>query len=358
MLQNKLVTLATERSNPCVTISMKTHRTHPDNAKDVIRLKNLLTEAKDRVINEFGKRDVNVLLQKIDNLDTEINPNYNLDSLHIFISNSTKKIVRSPLQTQNNGVHISSSFAIKPLIKLVNQTQEYYILLLSQSGVKLLHATNDTITEEIKNDDFPFLENHNYLTDKEKLSDGKQVDNMVREYFNVVDKAMLKVYNSNELNCVVIATEDNYSRLLQVADKPSIYYGYSNINYNDTSNKTIGTQAWSVMKEVRNKTIKNAVDEMGEAAGQEKAISSLPEIFRAVKEGRGDLLIIDKDYHQPVKMRTELTFDLIKDVTKTDAIDDIVSEIAWEVMTKEGRVLFADKKDLKSLGDITLKVRY
>jgi hypothetical protein len=64
-LKEQLQKLATENNNPCVTISLNTHRTHPDNIQDEILLKNLLKEAEERVINEFGKRPVAKLLEKI-----------------------------------------------------------------------------------------------------------------------------------------------------------------------------------------------------------------------------------------------------------------------------------------------------
>ncbi len=358
MKQENLIRLATERSSPCVTISMNTHRTHPDNAKDIIGFKNLLTEARSRVVKEYGKRNVSDLLEKIDNLDYEIDNNHNLVSLHVFISNTTKEIIRTTLPSPKDTVHVSNSFAIKPLIKVLNQTVEYFILLLSQSGVKLLHTINDSISKEITNDDFPFAQNPHYIIDKNKLSDGKQVDNMVREFFNQVDKAMMKVYNSTGLNCIVICTEDNYSRLIQVADKPSIYYGYSNINYNDSSDRSLAVQAWHIVKEIHHKNIEDAIVEMQEAAGQGKVITNLSDIFRATKEGRGDLLITHNDYHQAVKMTGEFTFELAKDNTQAEVIDDIISEIAWEVITKNGRAIFVDQEDIKTLGDISLKIRY
>ena len=62
MRNNYLEKIAAERSNPCVTISLRTHRTHPENAQDIVVLKNLLSEARKRVVNEFGKRDVSNLL--------------------------------------------------------------------------------------------------------------------------------------------------------------------------------------------------------------------------------------------------------------------------------------------------------
>ncbi|MDQ2719340.1 MAG: hypothetical protein M3Z26_06200 [Bacteroidota bacterium] len=148
-MKNTLANIASEKNNHCVTISLNTHRTHPDNIPDVIQLKKLLNEAEERVIAEFGKRPVKELLGKIETVVNEIDSNYNLDSLHIFLSNDTNEIIKSPWPIQENTVHISGTFSIKPLIKQFNRTENYLILLLSQSRVKLLHAINDVSDVEL-----------------------------------------------------------------------------------------------------------------------------------------------------------------------------------------------------------------
>ncbi|HAQ21420.1 MAG TPA: hypothetical protein DCR40_19650 [Prolixibacteraceae bacterium] len=51
MQKDKLEELASERSYPCVTISMNTHRTFPNNQKDVIEFQKLLKEAHEHVVN-------------------------------------------------------------------------------------------------------------------------------------------------------------------------------------------------------------------------------------------------------------------------------------------------------------------
>ncbi len=364
MKRERLEKLAAEKSSPCVTISMNTHRTSPDNLEDIVGLKNLLNEAHKRVVNEYDKRPVAELLEKIDilgendNLEKEIDVNYNLESLHIFLSNSTKEIIRSSWPTLHNTVHVSGNFAVKPLIKDFNRTVDYLILVLSQSGVPLFHAINDGIADEIKNDDFPFAKNPHILTDKDKTSDGKKVDNMVREFFNKIDKAVVRVHNKTDMKCVVICTEDNYSRLMQVADMPSIYLGRASINYNNTATHTIAMDAWQIVKEFQKQTRTLAIEEMQEAAGQGKVITDLPEIVKAVKEGRGDLLIIHDDYHQSIVMNGEYSFDLVNDVTLPGVIDDISSDIAWEVISKKGRAMFTSQEEFNSLGNIALKVRY
>ena len=53
--KEQLQQIAIEKNTPCVTIALNTHSTHPDNEQDEILLKNLLKEAEERVINEFGQ---------------------------------------------------------------------------------------------------------------------------------------------------------------------------------------------------------------------------------------------------------------------------------------------------------------
>ncbi|MNY72054.1 hypothetical protein D3C86_2105230 [compost metagenome] len=57
-------------------------------------------------------------------------------------------------------------------------------------------------------------------------------------------------------------------------------------------------------------------------------------------------------------MTNERTFDLVDHANQEDAIDDIVSNIAWEVLSKKGRVVFTTQADLADLGEIALQVRY
>ena len=358
MQKNKLEKLASERSHPCITISMNTHRTGTNDVRDANELKKLLAEAHEHVVNEFGQHEVTNLLEKIDNLDQEIDLNYNLDSLHIFLSDSTREIVKSSWPTLKNTVSVAECFVIKPLIKDFNRLEEYLILVLSQFDVRLLHAINDNITEEIKNDDFIFSKNPYFLTESDKSGESKHIDNVTREFFNQIDKALVKLHYKTEMNVVVICTENNWSRLMQVADKPSIYLGNININYNDTANHSIASEAWQIVVALQEEGRSKAIQEMKEAAGHGKVITDLQDIFLAVKAGRGDLLITHDDYHQSVKMTGQDSFCLADDVTLPGVIDDITSEIAWEVISKKGRAIFTNQEQFKSIGNIALKVRY
>mgnify|MGYP007068770328 CR=1 FL=1 len=350
--------LALENSNPCVTISLNTHRTKPDNKRDRILLKNLCKQAENRLVAEFGKKPIAPLLEKLDKISDEIDISLNLDSLHIFLSNKTKEIIKLSWPSKANTVHIADSFALRPLIYALNRTEEYLILLLSQSGVNLYKALNDTITDEVINDNFPFSQSIYFHTDPLKISDPKANDNMVREFLNKVDKAIVKVNNQTGLYCIVICTEDNFSRLIQVADNPELYFGFVNINYNNTAKHFISGQAWEFVKRLQRERTSEAIKELKHAVAKGHVYTDLQEIYRAAKEGRGDLLITHQDFYQAVRMKDEFSFELIQDFTLPDVIDDLTSNIAWEIISKNGRDLFTEDDDLKELGNIVLKVRY
>lgn len=358
MLHEEIEQLAAKNTNPCVSISLNTHRTFPDCQKDSILLKNLAKEAETRLLAEHAKREIQPLLDRIAALGETIDERRNLDSLHIFLSNDTEKVFRSPWPTVENDVKISNSFALKPLVKDLNRTEDYFILLMSQSGVHLFNAVNDFITDEVKNDDFPVSENQMYMTDGITRSDSKASDDLVREYLNRVDKSVVRAHNTCGKNCVVICTEDNYSRLMQVADKPSVYYGYAPINYNDTSVHSIAPQAWKILTDIHRKRRGAAIEELREAVGQGKVLTDLREIYKAAIEGRADLLIAHTDFTQPVRMGSNGDFDLVDDRKAPGVVDDITSDIVREVLSRKGRAVFTAQDELKAVGKIALKVRY
>ncbi|MGV8963235.1 MAG: hypothetical protein ACOH2V_07630 [Candidatus Saccharimonadaceae bacterium] len=357
-LKETLQQLGAEKSNPCVSISLNTHRSRPQNAQDKILLKNLLKEAEERVTKEYDKKKVEKLLKKLSTIKDEIDISSNLDSLHIFLSNDTQEIVKSPWVASHNRVNISSQFAIRPLIKAYNRSEPYLIMVLSQNEVRLYEAVNDTIIEEIKSDDFPFTDNVPNTLYPEKLGDAKYVDDLVRSFFNKIDKAFVKVHKDTDLKCVVVTTENNYSMLMQVADKPEAYHGYVSVNYNKETPHQVAKETWKMIEGLQSKRRTKDIAEVKEAISQGNVITDLQEIYRAAMDGRGKLLVVHQDYKQSVVMTDDINFKLVEDVSTPGAIDDITSKIAWEVISKKGRVIFTEQEELNDLGKIVLKTRY
>lgn len=343
MHRDKLEKLVSERSDPCVTISMKTHRTTSNKRNDIIELQKLIREAHELVAGKFGQHAVSNLLEKIEHLEDEIDLNYSLNSLHIFLSETTKEIVKTPWPILKNTVSVSQIFAIKPMIRELNQHEEYLLLVLSETEVRLLQAINNTISGKIKSDDFPFVKNPYFLARPDKLSDVRQYGNPVHEFFRQIDKALVVIYNNTYMPVVVICTEIIWNQLLQVTDNPSIYLGNINLNFKTKANHSLISEAWKIVIKIQEDARALAIKEMKEAAAYGKVVTDLLDIYLAVKAGRGDLLITQDDYNQSIL---------------PGVIDYTTRDVAWEVIRKNGRAIFTNQEEFKSIGNIALKVRY
>jgi hypothetical protein len=66
--RSDLLQLQAINEYPSVSILAPTHRTSPDNKQDPIRVKNLVTEAKNRLLSEFSAREMEPLFTKLDGL--------------------------------------------------------------------------------------------------------------------------------------------------------------------------------------------------------------------------------------------------------------------------------------------------
>lgn len=347
-LTDKLTRLASAKGDICVTISLNTHRTRPGYGFDKVMLRILSTEAKETVTAKYGKRRSAKVLDRLSRVEDEIDVSRNLESLHIFISDNLTEIVRLAWQTVENRVVVGDSFDIRTLIKAAVRTEHYLIMVLSQGRVNLYEAANDAITGEIKEYWFPFEIKSLHGLNSKRKSDSKLVDDHLREYFNTIDKSLLKICRQRDMRCVVISTEDNYAKLLQVADDPRIYMGWAAIDYNNTKEHQLATQAWVVVQMIQEQRRTEAVAEMKEAVGMANVLTDLTEIYHAASEGRGELLIVREDLSLPVQ----------SEEGKDAGVVDVISHIACQMLANDGRVIFTRQEELLQFGNIALKTRY
>ncbi len=357
-IKKQVATLANESNNPCITISFNTHRSAPENHQDEIQIKNLVREAEERVLQEFSKRDIQEILDRLHQLPKEMDLSKNLDSINIYLSKDTFEVIRTTWPVIHEGVFIDNTFAIRPLIKAMNRNEEYYILYLTQKGIHLYLALNDTIIKEITDEHFPYTERK---VTAAFMSNSGNTDHTAKkkEFFNQVDKAVQHAVAETDLPIVVIATEDNYNNYLSVADHPQIYTGNVSIEFNAPNLQLeIINGAWNFIKDLQYTRRTDCIEEMKEAISQGNVLTDLQEIYQAAIDGRGDLLIVHQDFQQAVRMIDDRTFDLVNDPNEVGTVDDITSNIAWEIISKKGRAIFTQQDEIKDLGTIVLKTRY
>ena len=357
IIQEKIAYLASIQAEPCVSISFNTHRTRPDSDKDRIVLKNLIKTAEDRLKKQYDKKIAERLIKQIADLTKDINYTESFDSMHIYVSSETQNIIKTTWSTFEDRVHIADKFDLRPLIKAYNRSKSYLILYLRKDGANLYEAMNDAVIDEVRENNFPFTENPHYIKEPLQRGDALHVDKLQKEFINKIDKALVKTVLESGLYCIVVCTDEVYGLLKQVADRPEFYAGQISINSNEFKETQIAKQTWEIIEGRIKQNQMDAIKEMADAVSKAHVLTDLASIYHAAKNGRGDLLIVHDKFSQPVVINDDGSLDTIMKSEASESEDDIVNVIAWEVLSKGGRVYFTEKGGEKAQ-KIALKVRY
>lgn len=343
------------KESPAVTIYMNTNRSFPENNKDSINLKNLITKVGKRIQMEYGQSESALIIRKLKEFATDIDHKYNLDSLIIFVSPDFLEFIRLPLIVRDN-VFIADKFSTKVLLRCLLQTRSYYVFCLSRKVVRLIEAINDGVVSEINDSNFP-IENKSYLeSDDIKKAWANVYDNHAKEFFNKADK-LFNDYNKDKKPLLLAGDVRNISYYKEIADNKNIIIGHIEGNYDETKAHEIVKQAFGVVVNNVFQEQEKALKELDAAKKEQKLLTDIHDIYTAAKEGRGLKLFVEKNYVQPAKIENGNI--ILKDnPSGPEIIDDVINEIIEFIVDKNGEVLFLDVNKLMSYNKIALVTRY
>ncbi|WP_314063832.1 hypothetical protein [uncultured Vagococcus sp.] len=346
-------------SDPSVTISLSTDSHNLKNQKHTIVLKNLIKEAEDRLLELYDKRVVWAVIDNLKALETELSHQPTEDSLILFASETYKKAVKLPVTIEKDGVKIDDKFVTRNLIRSIKQTEHYYVLTLSQDEMRVLEFFNDQFVKEIKNEELPFINDTLYTTDPTQNSIGAVRNNYIREFFNRGDKAFSKIYSQNPLPVVLAGVERNIEFYREVANQDEWIIGsvHGNFDSRNTTNPEIAKAAYPVITAYVADQVKQSLAELEQAENENKLVNELSNIYRAVTDGRGKKLYVEKDFFQSATVEDN-SLILKEDVTGAEIVDDIVNEIIHTVVAYGGEVIFVPTGYLSNYHHIALIVRY
>ena len=142
-----LLALIAVQAKSCLSLYMCTDRIGADTQQNPIRLKNLLREAEERLVG-FGLRapDACEMLQPAYDLLRQSDFWRHMgDGLALFLSRDFFRTYRVPLSFDELIV-ANKRFYVKPLLPLLAGDGRFYVLALSQGGVRLYRGTRDSVT--------------------------------------------------------------------------------------------------------------------------------------------------------------------------------------------------------------------
>jgi hypothetical protein len=342
---------------PALSILLPTHRAFPENKQDPIQVKNLVDEAKERLGAEFSQRDLEPLLKNLETLVSEIDYPHTLDGLALYVSHDFAKLYYLPFSVPARVV-IDQTFATRDLVYGMHRALRYWVLLLSQASTRLLAGTGETL-EEISDRNFSMeMTGPGGTTALPFDSDSSYLDDRHRRFFQQVDSAFTEYAGGEELPIVVGGVVRQISFFQEVSQFTSSIVGTISGNFDKATVSELSPQMWEIMQSVREEKRAAAMQELDEAMSAQKVVFTIEEAWRMAQEGRGKLLLFEKNYHVPAIVTDDGKLEIVDQVGGTDVMDDAVDEVIERVLAMGGNVAIVDDGALADHQHIALILRY
>ncbi len=337
--------LSKVKGGTCVTIILNTHRTTPDNQKDPINLKNLISETTKRLENEYDAKTAKTYTEKLNELAESIDLYQNDHGLMLFVNEDIAEYLRIPTHPEQR-IIIDDTFATRSIVRAIKKDTDYYVLSLASGKAKILLASSEDVKEEIRDEGFP-------------IKDEQLYNVSIDEFFNRVDKAVNKVRVKNPHQVVILSDENNFHQYMKLADNPNIVMGHITLKNYDEKPANLVKEIWPAIRELTVVRNRERISELEKAVSAGTCITDINEIWTATQEGRGRTIFVEEGYYQSAKNVNGQLIPIANDeiVSKED-IDDVVDEMIEFTLKFGGDVVFLDRGSLKDFEKLALVTRY
>lgn len=372
LLSNDIQMLLHEKSEICISIIMPTQRLSPGRRTDPVELYNIMQDVKSNLLNKYDNAIILPLMLAMDEMYEQIDFMHNAAGIGLFVSAQVKKLISFFFPVRER-VTIAQSFDIRDLLYESYYTTPYVVLLLSRKETKLFNGRLNSLTE-ITDMHFPQKnevkyeysrhtrgnsnEGHSFVKEIEK--DKSVMEEIrIKNFFRETDK-LLNNYPNNGTHLIVTGENKDLSYFRQVTTHEENIACNIPGNYTIYNEHELGALTWKAMKLFQDNNKEKLVSDFEEKAGQGLGLSGLDNIWKAVQEGRGYKLFVEKDYSTPGYLPNNDAYDLLMHEPKElhRILPDAVNSIIDLVLEKNGEVIVVGNDVLRDHRRIALITRY
>ncbi len=315
MTRDDIEALLVERQAPCVSIFMPTHRGGAE--ADPIRWRVQVDKA-EKLLSARGMRTPaakELLAPARQLLEDATFWNNQGDGLACFLSSRFLRLYRLP-RTFADLVVVGKRFQITPLLSLFTGAR-FYVLALSQNGVRLLQGTPQTVSEvDLKgvprnlaeallahDSDEPLtfhsrpvggigswgaiFSGHGVGIDDEK-------DDLLR-YFQKIDRGLHPILRQERAPLVLAAVPYFIPIYRKASAYPHLVERAIEGNPDHLSSQELHDRAWSLVRPAFQEGQYRAIAQYQQLAGTGRTASRLDEILSAASEGQVETLLLAQD---------------------------------------------------------------
>jgi hypothetical protein len=348
---------------PCVSIFTPTHRRRPLSDHDPIRLRNLLRDARYRV-SEAGFDDVaQALMDPLAELAGSWKSAPRRDGLALFRSSDLLAQYTLPAPVPERLV-VADTFHVRPLLRLLQANQRYYVLALSQKQVRLFEGTPFSLDpvelEELPRSlhdalgsehDAAFLNVRTAGRGSESAifhghgdaEEAREAD--LRRYFRRVDAAIWKLLRREQTPLFLAGVARHATAFRELCRYPFVADHGVEGNVDDVEAGELRERVRPLVDELFRARRAEALEELSHARGRGLAEVKLGAVGRHAVQGRVRQLLLAEGR----QVRGRFDFDdgaILPAASGDDLADDVLDDLAQAVLVRAGDVMTIPATDM------------
>jgi hypothetical protein len=309
LTKEELKVLSDQNQEFCISIFMPTYRMGAETTQGRIRLKNLLRDAKESLIavglrNQAAGRLLKPLTRFVDHSPFW---QYQSDGLAIFLTDGFLHYYRVPL-VFDELVVVAKRFHLKPLLPLLFNDGQFYVLALSQNRFRLFECTHYSVCEvelegvpqnldEAVRVDEPKKQRHLHTAAGTAIFHGHgggidDTKNQLLQYFRQIDRGISQCLK-NENAPLVLAGVDYLFPIYREANTYDYLLDVGiNGNPDEQKPEELQTKAWELVVPQFMKQRDEALARYRQLIGSGRTSNDVTTVVEAAFLGRVELLFV------------------------------------------------------------------
>ncbi|MBU1013398.1 MAG: hypothetical protein KKG99_10350 [Bacteroidetes bacterium] len=372
--------LSVDRS-PCLSLYMSTDKTHPENLKNPIRFKNLVSQMEESLLQKYSVNEVERYLEPLESLVNDNNIwNYTKDGLAVFSAKGMFKVIGLHKSVEELAI-VADSFHTKPLRQYLQSLDHFHVLGLTLHDIRLFEGNRHSLTEVELTSDTPktitealggeLTEKHSTVesyggiggesTPMHHGQGGKkeETEKDAERFFRVAASAIYEHHSKPSGWPLILAALPEHHNLFQKVNKnPLLLSKGIAINPSSVSPDKLAKMAWEIMEPEYSLKLDTLVERFEQARANGKGSDNYKEVAVAAVEGRVDTLIVEADRIIAVRVTNLVTGNTQKKDMKNPKVDDLLDDMGELVIKMGGQVMVLPPEKMPSETGLAAIFRY
>ena len=354
-----------------VSLHLPTQRTGSSRIGDRVTLDMMIEQTEAALNQDYSEDLAGPLCQGLRELASEVDFNHNGSGLGLFVSRTHRQLLKFPIDVQQR-LLISDHYDIRSLLQWATLAQPYVLLQLSEKWLRLYLGSLDHL-EELHEDAFPrqYRESYEYANPVRASSytgsaavqslegDKTRLEHIrMEQFFRAADQVLQPILE-RDLPLLVAGDSRQISWFREHSTSAHRIIGSFHGNFEHSTLQHLGGIAWRILHEYQKMQQLQRVREFIEKAGSPQAIMGYAEIWKALSEGRGRLLLAETDQHLRGYIGQEADRLFLEPPSfPFQVLPDLLNELLWKTLDQDAQISLLDPGMLLPYKGTVLLTRY